>query len=597
MIRRFRLLLIASIFALAAVALPRAIAQTQYSIGNPTNEQQYTLELTNRARANGGAEAARLQGFSTFGSPAFSGGLQEGPPTVNGQVWTIENSVQPLSWNPLLATAAQNHANRLNTDDQFFKGGSPHTWGGSTPNSRIADTGYSMAPYNGPTNNGAFPGPENVAESVSFGSGPFSAARLIAEILNDHNALFTDTSVPGRGHRSTMMLAFFREMGVGISAGTDVGQDGGGTTRTWDSLYVVDNFGTQTGSTPFITGVVYEDTNGNGFYDPGEGRGGVRVDVAGANFFAISSSSGGYSVPVPGNGSFNVTFSGGGVTTTQATVNVANLRNAKADFVVGQPTGPTALANISTRLRVETGDNILIGGFILTGTQNKKVIIRAIGPSLSLAGKLANPTLELRNSSGALLASNDDWMNSSPADKQAIIDSTIPPSNDLESAIVATLPANGAGYTAIVRGANNTTGIAVVEVYDLDLSVDSRLANMSTRGFVQTGNTVLFAGMIVVGPGTQKVIVRAIGPSLTVPGKLGNPFLELRNSNGDIVRSNDDWRTGGQEGEIIASGVPPPSDFESALVETLSGGSSYTAVVRGVNNGTGIGLVEIYALQ
>ncbi len=121
----------------------------------------------------------------------------------------------------------------------------------------------------------------------------------------------------------------------------------------------------------------------------------------------------------------------------------------------------TVLANISTRLQVETGDNVLIGGFIVTGTQNKKVIVRAIGPSLNFAGKLANPTLELRNSAGALLASNDDWMNSSPADKQAIIDSTIPPSNNLESAIVASLPANGAGYTAIVRGANNTTGIAV----------------------------------------------------------------------------------------------------------------------------------------
>ena len=124
------------------------------------------------------------------------------------------------------------------------------------------------------------------------------------------------------------------------------------------------------------------------------------------------------------------------------------------------------IANVSTRLRVETGDNVLIAGFIITGTQPKKVIVRAIGPSLKLDGHLDNPTLELRNSSGAIVDSNDDWVNS--PNKQAIIDSTIPPDNDLESAIVATLPGNGASYTAIVRGVNNTTGIAVVEVYALE---------------------------------------------------------------------------------------------------------------------------------
>jgi len=261
-------------------------------------------------------------------------------------------------------------------------------------------------------------------------------------------------------------------------------------------------------------------------------------------------------------------------------------------------TPATVLANISTRLRVETGDDILIGGFIITGTQDKKVIIRAIGPSLTLAGKLANPTMELRNSSGTLLKASDDWMNSSPADKQAIIDSTIPPSNDLESAIVATLPANSSAYTAIVRGVNNTTGIGVVEVYDLDRNVDSKLANISTRGLVQTGDTVLIAGTIVLGPSTQKVIVRAIGPSLTIPGKLLNPTLELRDGNGALVRANDDWRIGGQETDIIATTIPPTNDAESAIVEILAGnGASYTAIVRGVNNTTGIAVVEVYALS
>jgi hypothetical protein len=262
------------------------------------------------------------------------------------------------------------------------------------------------------------------------------------------------------------------------------------------------------------------------------------------------------------------------------------------------PTPKTVLANISTRLLVGTGDNALIGGFIVTGTQPKKVLIRAIGPSLTLAGKLANPTLELRNSAGTLLKQNDDWMNSTPADKQAIIDSHAAPTNDLESAIVAALPANTSQYTAIVRGLNNTTGIGVVEIYDLDRTVDSQLANISTRGVVQTGDTVLIAGTIVLGPSSQKVIIRAIGPSLSIAGKLLNPTLELRDGNGGLIRANDNWRIGGQETEIINSTVPPTNDFESAIVATLPGnGASYTAIVRGVNNTTGIAVVEVYTLQ
>jgi len=257
---------------------------------------------------------------------------------------------------------------------------------------------------------------------------------------------------------------------------------------------------------------------------------------------------------------------------------------------------PSVLGNISTRLRVETGDNALIGGFIVTGTQSKKVIIRAIGPSLSFADRLANPTLELRDSAGTLLQFNNDWVDS--PDKQQIIDSTIAPTNDLESAIVAILPANGAGYTAIVRGVNDGTGIGLVEAYDLDLSVNSELANISTRGFVQTDDNVLIAGTIVLGEASQKVIVRAIGPSLSFPGVLEDPILELRDANGGLVRGNDNWRTGGQEAEIIATTIPPTNDLESAIVATLpANGASYTAIVRGVNNTTGIAVVEVYALN
>ena len=581
MLANIRIQMIALSLFVAAAGFSPAIGQTQYSIGYPSPGQQYMLELINRARANADAEAIRLG----------IGSRQEGPPMIGGQVWSIQNSTQPLSWNPLLYNCAQNHSKLLNDNDQFFLPVSPHTFGGKDPSQRIADAGYSMAPYNGPTNNGSFPGPENVAENVSIGSGPFTGTKLIATLLEQHNGLFTDQTVAGRGHRSTMTLAFFREIGIGVTAGTDNGQN-----NTWESLYTVQNFGTQTNSTPFITGVVYQDTNGNGFYDPGEGIGGIRVDVPGSNFFAITSPSGGYSVPVPGNGNYTATFSGGAFGNQQRPVTVSNSLNAKLDFVAPVSAAPTLLANVSTRLPAAADPNALIAGFILTGTQPKKVIVRAIGPSLGLPGQLANPTLELF-SGNTLLGSNDDWQNQPAADKQAVIDSTLAPTNTLESALVRTLPANGTNYTAIVRGANNTTGIAVVQVYDLDTTVDSRLANVSTRGFVQTGDNVLFAGTIVLGQTSQKVIVRAIGPSLTIAGKMADPTLELRDAFGALVASNDNWRSN-QEVDIIASTAAPTNDLESAVVTTLSGnGANYTAIVRGANNSTGIAVVEMYVLN
>jgi Right handed beta helix region len=261
-----------------------------------------------------------------------------------------------------------------------------------------------------------------------------------------------------------------------------------------------------------------------------------------------------------------------------------------------QTIAPTVLGNISTRLVVGTGDNVLIGGFIVTGTQPKKVIVRAIGPSLTavgIAGVLADPILELHGPAGFTTITNDNWRSDQEAE---VIATTIPPSNDLESAIVATLPANNSAYTAIVRGENDGTGVGLVEVYDLDRTVDSKLGNISTRGEVLTGDNVMIAGMIVLGGGTQRVIVRAIGPSLPFAGKLADPSLELRDGNGALIRANDNWRTD-QEAEIIATGIPPSNDLESALIAILPAGqASYTATVRGVNGTTGVALVEIYAI-
>jgi hypothetical protein len=246
-------------------------------------------------------------------------------------------------------------------------------------------------------------------------------------------------------------------------------------------------------------------------------------------------------------------------------------------------------------LRVETGDNVLIGGFIVAGTQPKKVIVRALGPSLSsfFPGALADPFLELRDSAGNLIRANDDWRITQEAE---IIAAGIPPANDLESAIVATLPAGGSAYTAIVRGLFNVTGIGVVEIYDLDQTVDSKLANISTRGLVRTGDDVMIGGLIVLGQDPLRVLVRAIGPSLPVPGALSDPTMELHDGNGALIASNDNWRSD-QETEIIATGIPPSNDLESAIVATLpAGGGSSTAIVRGVNGTTGVALVEIYAL-
>ena len=191
------------------------------------------------------------------------------------------------------------------------------------------------------------------------------------------------------------------------------------------------------------------------------------------------------------------------------------------------------------------------------------------------------------------MATNNNWQKA--ANKQAITDTGIAPSNELEAAFLANLIPRA--YTAILSGVDNTTGIGLVEVYDLDRTVGSKLGNISTRGVVQTGDNVMIAGFIVTGPDSQRVIIRALGPSLSIDGKLGDPLLELYDSNGTLTGTNDNWRSGGQEAEITATtGIPPGNDLESAAVNTLAPGG-YTALVRGVNDGIGIALVEVYGIR
>jgi hypothetical protein len=253
------------------------------------------------------------------------------------------------------------------------------------------------------------------------------------------------------------------------------------------------------------------------------------------------------------------------------------------------------LLNISTRMNVGTGDNVLIGGFIVVGTEAKKVLLRAIGPSLSdfgIVNALADPIMELHNPDMSVVT-NDDWKDTQ---EQEIMDTTVPPDNDLESAIVATL--DPGPYTAIVRGKNNGTGIGLVEVYDLDQAADSELANISTRGYVDIGDNVMIGGFIVGDGISTTVVLRAIGPSLggmNVANPLQDPTLELHGTDGSLLASNDDWKET-QEAEIEAAGLAPTDERESAIEAVLTPGL-YTAIVRGKNNTTGVGLMEVYNLQ
>jgi hypothetical protein len=262
-------------------------------------------------------------------------------------------------------------------------------------------------------------------------------------------------------------------------------------------------------------------------------------------------------------------------------------------------TPPHTLLNSATRMHVDTGDNVLIGGFIVHGG-TKKVIIRAIGPSLSQAGvpnALANPTLELHGSAGELITSNDDW--SASPQQQEIINSGLAPTDPHESAIIATL--SEGNYTAVVAGAGRTSGVGLVEIYDLDLTAAGRLLNLGTRGNVQTGDNVLIGGFIVGGTQNTRMVVRALGPSLAtgtppVPGALADPILELRDSQGMLLESNDDWMNSSHKQDLIDNNLAPPNDKEPAIFLSLPP-ANYTAIVRGVNGTTGIGLVEIYDLD
>jgi glucose/arabinose dehydrogenase len=267
----------------------------------------------------------------------------------------------------------------------------------------------------------------------------------------------------------------------------------------------------------------------------------------------------------------------------------------RVSATAGQP------LNISVRSRVGTGADVLISGFINSGTAAKKVILRALGPSLQQSGitdALADPVLELHGGDGSLITTNNNWKDNTALEQQDITSNQLAPVNDLESAIVSTLqPGN---YTAIVKGQGNGTGVGLVEVYDVERTSSSRLANISGRASVQTGTNVLIAGFIVGNNiGASKVVVRAIGPSLAqfgVTNPLLDPTLELHDNNGALLMANDNWQdNAAQAAQVSGNGLAPGNSLESAIATSLVPGT-YTAIVAGKNGGTGVGLIEVYNL-
>ena len=321
-----------------------------------------------------------------------------------------------------------------------------------------------------------------------------------------------------------------------------------------------------------------------------------------------------------GAGTFSATLkTAGNQTITAKDTSPASVAGTSGAISVGNaPTAtptPTAtpglVGNVSTRLPAGTGDNVLIEGFIVQGPAGsiKKIIVRAIGPSLAPFGitdAVADPTLEIHDASNAIIATNDNWQTTEvggiiTADQVAEINaSQLAPNNDLESAIIANLAPGS--YTAVVRGAGDTVGTGVVDAYDLSAGSPAKLANIATRGLIQPGDKLMIAGFIIQS-GSVRAVVRAIGPSLSAFGitnALADTTLQLRDQNGAIVVENDDWKVrsdgSSQQAELDATGLQPTNDLEAAFVTTLQPGQ-YTAQVRGKPESTGIGVVQVYFLE
>ncbi len=575
--RRFNALCLATL--LGSLAAPLALwgAPTQpYVHGDPTGAEQYVLELINRARANPTAEGVFVTTQTDLKiTQAYQYFQTHLPPFLDLNAvrvaFTNYTAQPPLAFNSSLISAARFAAN-----DQATHNYQGHVSSdGSTIVTRATSAGYTN--YSG------------LAENTYT---------TVTSPLFGHVGFNVDWGVSTLGHRINIMNLnlpiVFKEVGIAYVAvaNTSFGNAFPNVLTEDFGITFLD------ANTPYLVGVCYRDTNGDNFYNDGEGRSGITVTPDVGTFFAVTSTSGGYAIPLknlpPGITTVNVTFSGGGLAapiTRQVTLN--GIANKKLDLQVTDVQS-ARLINLATRLRVEIGDNVGIAGFVITGTGSKKVAIRSLGPSLAaqgVSGVLTDPTLALFGAAGQI-ATNNNWRDT----QQAAIQATgLAPTDDRESVILATLQPGA--YTAIVAGNAGAVGVALVEVYDLDPASPlptANAVNVATRGQVQTGDNVMIGGFVISGNRAKKVVIRARGPSLAsqgVTGVLQDPVLDLIGGSG-LIATNDNWRST-QQAELMASGLAPSDDREAAIITTLQPGA-YTAIVRGAGGTTGVGLVEVY---
>lgn len=274
----------------------------------------------------------------------------------------------------------------------------------------------------------------------------------------------------------------------------------------------------------------------------------------------------------------------------------------KLDPIPASVTGASVALNISTRANVGTGENVVIGGFIVTGTDAKLVVLRGIGPSIDpslVMGTLADPMLELYNEAGDVIASNDNWMDNSSENQIVLTDNALAPTENAEAAIVTTL--DPGSYTVILSGVSDTTGVAFVDAYDLDNdTTDSKLANISTRAMVGTGEDVMIGGFTLgsSGGGITTVVLRGIGPSLAdqVSDVLADPTLELFDADGNMIDSNDNWMDDPNEQQVADADLAPSDPNEAALYKILPAGQ-YTVIVAGAGGTSGVALVEAFEIS
>lgn len=528
----------AGILVLAHLGTLRGEPTLLYSHGDPSDAEQYALELVN-------------------GPTTTTLGLLDPP---------------PLAFHPALLAAARAQAAAMVAGN--FLGHRPQS---GTPAESAAAIASRL--------NAAGYGALLTARELVYG--PLASG--FASGIGNFGALNVPAFPAWQSVSADAALTAPKEAGIGLASGTG---------SAVAPLVMVQNFATTVAgaSTPILTGVAFRDRDLDAAYSQGEGLGGITVKPTTGDYYAVTSSSGGYALPLQnlptGATSVTVNFSGGflGSATVTKTVSLRGTENVRADFV----SPVVRLINLSTRVRVETDERVAIAGFVVGGSGNKRVLVRAMGPSLTAAGvsgALADPTLQLTDGAGNTLATNDQWQSTQASEIAA---TGLAPGATTEAAILTSLAPGS--YTAIVRGANASTGIGLVEVYDLDLPADSYPINVSTRGVVGTGDAVMIAGFVVKGAESKTVVVRGIGPSLAaagVTGALSDPSLELYDASGTLVQQNDNWADT-QATALTAAGLAPSSARDAAIVATLAPGA-YTAVIRGVGGATGVALAEVYA--